>query len=400
MRRISDAQRRARLVHRHHLDGRAAGPVEAVAAVVAMHASDPLTPFLGVRARVQGATVAALERALYEDRTLVRAHAVRRTLFVTTRTDAVVLAAAAGRDVAAKERRRLEGWLAAELGPDAVAGWLDEVTGAVRAALADGVPRSTTELTTLVPALGLEVTLGSGRWASRSPVSSRLLFVLAMEGAVVRAAPAGTWRSSQYRWADAAAWFGTEPERLADPAEAQVALTRRYLATHGPATVEDVRWWTGWTVRRTAAALAASGAEVVALDDGGEGYVLSGDEAGDDGHGPSGDGAPVVSFLPGLDPSPMGWKRREWFLGPDDGPAASRVYDRNGNVGPTIWVDGRIVGGWAVRADGEVAHHLFEDVGAETAAAIAADAAAVTTWLGGTAVTPRFRTPLERDLTA
>jgi hypothetical protein len=57
------------------------------------------------------------------------------------------------------------------------------------------------------------------------------------------------------------------------------------------------------------------------------------------------------------------------------------------------------VGGWAQRKDGEIAVRLLEDVGAEAAAAIAAEAQRLREWIGpGTTVTPRFRTPLEREL--
>ena len=71
---------------------------------------------------------------------------------------------------------------------------------------------------------------------------------------------------------------------------------------------------------------------------------------------PAGDPGPWVALLPALDPTPMGWQQRDWFLGPH-GPA---LFDRSGNIGPTVWVDGRIVGGWAQRRDGEVAVRLLE----------------------------------------
>ena len=57
---------------------------------------------------------------------------------------------------------------------------------------------------------------------------------------------------------------------------------------------------------------------------------------------------PWAALLPALDSTPMGWQRREWFLGEH----ASRLFDRNGNVRPTLWWDGRIVGGRAQDRDG------------------------------------------------
>ncbi len=76
--------------------------------------------------------------------------------------------------------------------------------------------------------------------------------------------------------------------------------------------------------------------------------------------------APTACLLPGLDPTPMGYKDRGWFLGDHQ----SALFDRNGNVGPTVWVDGRIVGGWAVRTDGSVVLRLLEDVGTEAEARV------------------------------
>ena len=120
--------------------------------------------------------------------------------------------------------------------------------------------------------------------------------------------------------------------------------------------------------------------------------MLAGDEPPDESAAP----APVAALLPALDPTPMGWQARDWYLGPH-GPA---LFDRTGNIGPTVWWEGRIVGGWAQRATGEVACRLLEDIGSDGAAAVSAEAARLEEWLGPARVTPRFRTPLERSLVA
>ena len=75
------------------------------------------------------------------------------------------------------------------------------------------------------------------------------------------------------------------------------------------------------------------------------------------------------------------------------------LFDRNGNAGPTIWVDGRVVGGWAQRKSGEVVHRLLEDVGRQAKSGIEAEGARIEKWLGDLRVIPRFRTPLETELT-
>jgi hypothetical protein len=104
---------------------------------------------------------------------------------------------------------------------------------------------------------------------------------------------------------------------------------------------------------------------------------------------------PWFALLPALDPAPMGWRERGWYLGEH----RAALFDRTGNIGPTVWCDGRIVGGWAQRRrDGAVVFRLLQDVGGEAERAIAAEAARLQDWIGDVRVTARFRTPLEREL--
>jgi hypothetical protein len=166
-----------------------------------------------------------------------------------------------------------------------------------------------------------------------------------------------------------------------------MTLARAWLSSFGPGTAADLQWWAGWTAGQTKKALTAVEAVPVDLD-GRVGYVLPGDEA------PEVAIEPWVAFLPALDPTPMGWKERDWYLGAHK----ARLFDNTGNIGPTVWADGRIVGGWGQPESGEVRYQLLEDVGAETSARIEAEADRWTTWLAGVRVTPRFRAPLEKQL--
>jgi hypothetical protein len=110
-------------------------------------------------------------------------------------------------------------------------------------------------------------------------------------------------------------------------------------------------------------------------------------------------GGAGAALLPALDPTAMGWQQRDWYLPPELWPS---LFDRSGNVGPTVWWNGRVVGAWAQRPDGEIVWRILdrEGVGAEAEAAIAQQAEGLRSLLGPTRVTPRFRTPLERELTA
>lgn len=388
--RISVAQRRARLAHRHHLalGARAADPVEAARGLVALHSTDPASVFLAVHARTAPVPVAAIEAALYEQRALVRMHGMRRTMFVVETPLAPVVQAACTDAVAEQSWRRYAKLLAEHGAGDLP--WLAEVAEQTLQALIARGEATGAQLSADVPRLRTQLLLNPGKkYESQQNITTWVLFLLAAEGRIVRGRPRGSWASSQYTWSPAAAWLPQEWPAV--PVEAARAeLVRRWLAAFGPGTVADLRWWTGLTAGQVKQALAAVGPVEVELDGGTTGLVLPGDLA------PEPEPEPWVALLPALDPTPMGWPERSWFLGDH----AKTLFDRNGNIGPTVWCDGRIAGGWAQRPGGEIVHRLLEDVGREAAAAVEAAAGALTGWVDRVRITPRFRTPLERELAA
>lgn len=377
-----------------------------------LHATDPATVFLSARARVPGLTVAGLEAALYEDRHLVRMLAMRRTMFVVPVALVPVLQAACTDAIAARLHTRLVTELTkTELG-DGAAAWLDRVLDATRAVVEARGHATGTQISDEVPDLRRTLRYGEGKsWGGEITITSQALTLLAAQGHLVRGRPKGTLIGSQYEWAATDRWLDSVPEPWPTE-EARIELVRRWLAAFGPGTLEDLQWWTGWNKGQTKAVVAALGAEVVEveLDDGALALLLA--EQAD----PVPPPAPWVALLPALDATAMGWKGRDFYLGAPTsrsggplGPVSRsggplglrpRLFDRNGNIGPTAWCDGRVVGGWAQRTDGEVVVELLEDVGAEATAALEAEAEGVQAWLGGVVVKPRFPTPLERELLA
>ncbi|MFP5370329.1 MAG: DNA glycosylase AlkZ-like family protein, partial [Actinomycetes bacterium] len=97
------------VTHRLAPAHRAATPEAVAASMVALHATDPASVHLAVASRTAGggAPVAAIDAALYDDRTIVRVMGMRRTLWAVPADLVPVVAAACGRTVAADERRKL-----------------------------------------------------------------------------------------------------------------------------------------------------------------------------------------------------------------------------------------------------------------------------------------------------
>ncbi len=127
MRAIDVDERRARLALRHHLlPGTRTDDLPLLADdLVALHSSDPVTVYLSAMARMARPSIEAVERALYADRSLIRHHAMRRTLWVATPAVVRQMHAAATRRLVAPERKRLAGMLA-QSGIDDPDAWLDQ----------------------------------------------------------------------------------------------------------------------------------------------------------------------------------------------------------------------------------------------------------------------------------
>ncbi len=381
-------QRRARLVARQ------LSPVgttlEAARSVLVLHATDPATVYLSVLARAPGLGLADVASALYEDRALVRMMAMRRTLFVVPRDLADVVHHAAAVGVAATMRRRLLTELAAAPtdpvlpeGPEALATWLTGTEQGTERAMAALGTATGAALGAAEPRLRTAILPRTDKaYDVRRTITSQVLALLGAEGRLVRGRPSGSWTSRQHTWEAGTAWWPDGVPDL-DPAAARAALVAAYLRRFGPASEADVAWWTGWALGVTRKALAAL--DTVPL---GDGVVLAEDEA------PVADPGPSAVLLPALDPTPMGWKGRHWFLPEDPTP----FYDPYGNVGPTIWWRGEVVGGWAVRPDGTLATRLVADRGTEATEAVGAATEALAPRLEGATVVPSFPTPLERAL--
>lgn len=348
--RVSTAERRSRLADRHRLlPHRAVDDVAVLARdVLALHSSDPVSVYLSAAARMVTPSIAAVESALYDRRQVLRHHAMRRTLWVTTPELMARMHATTTAGYAAAQHRRLLGMLA-DNGIEDGEDWLTAARTDLLELLRSEGPMTARVLGQRVPRLAHPLRLAVGKpYEGTQAAHTRVLLQLGFEGAIVRTRPVGTWISGQYTWAAMESWLpgallgpdGAPPE--ARPAARDLA--HQWLSRFGPGTTTDLQWYFGWTATVTRRALAD--AEAVPVDlDGGSGWLAADDPLLD--RDPPQE-EPWVAVLPGLDPTVMGWKERDWYL-----PAsAARCFDRNGNAGPSIWVDGRVVGGWGLTGDG------------------------------------------------
>jgi hypothetical protein len=359
MLRATDDHRRARIARRHGLDPahRHVSIEAAAAAMTALHATEAATPYLALHARIESLTVDDVATVLYDERSLVRVMAMRRTLWIVGRDLVPAVIGSAGRRVADVQRRgtmkeavELEG----ALGPN----WIDDAAARILECL-DGRELSAKQLRAELPELAGTFTAAPGtKWSTDVPTMTRLLVILSASGSVVRGHNDGHWRISKPLWTATDSWLG-EPVVPMPSEDGYAEIVRRLLWTFGPVTEDDLVWWLGSTKGTVRAALADASAMSVTLDTGSTGWVLPDDTADLE---VAADVEPWVALLPTLDPTTMGWRNRDFYLDPALTPF---LFDRAGNAGTTAWVDGRIVGCWVQDTDERVRLILSTEVSAD-----------------------------------
>ncbi|HUF37896.1 MAG TPA: winged helix DNA-binding domain-containing protein [Anaerolineales bacterium] len=288
-------------------------------------------------ARVQNLEVAHVEQALV-DRRLVKAAAMRRTLFLLPAKDlAVYVRGTAGRAEKGIGWARRKGVPEAtiEAAIDAVLAALDEPL--TRPEIAERVGRTLRVPVQEVQGGGW----GSARKLAAIPVGEIAfpvwdLLHLAAAREVFCYGPA---RGKEPTFVRADAWIPGWQDVPRE--EAERLLLRRYLQAFGPATPEDFALWTGNSLRETRKLWAREGAGFAEVEvEGWKAHVLKEDLAALEAARLE---RPHVRLLPYFDVFLLGHKDRSHML---TGEYRARVLRPQGWVAPVVLVDGRAAGVW------------------------------------------------------
>jgi hypothetical protein len=173
---------------------------------------------------------------------------------------------------------------------------------------------------------------------------SRVMGQMCDEGLLARGMPKAGWAGNTYTYYPFSDYFpGPALDGVPEP-EAIVSLVDCYLAAFGPATEDDIAWWTGLPKKRVKEALSELQGQIVNVDIPelkGDFRMLRSDEQKF--RTIKALRKPAVSLLPVLDPYTMGYKGRDRFLDPT---YYNSVYDRSGNGTSVILVNGMLDGIW------------------------------------------------------
>src|SRR5438552_1811858 len=314
-------------IGRHHLDRRApAGSLLAVARrLCGLHAQVMSSAELTVWARVEDLDRRAVQRALWEDRTLVKTWAMRGTLHLLPAGELPLWHAALS-----TSRRYLKPALWQKYFGITIEE-LDRLTEAIAAAL-DGRVMTREELVREVGRLtgsaAFGVKLAESSWGTilkPAAFTGRLCF--------------GPSLGQRVRFTHPDTWLAQAAQPM-NPEAAAAAITRRYLAAYGPATCDDfAKWWGGASVTSIRQWIASLGDEVSAVElDGRTAWMLA-EHAREARELPP---SRSVSLLPAFDQYVISASRHARSLLPGD--LRPRVYRPQGWVSPVLLVNGRMEG--------------------------------------------------------
>jgi hypothetical protein len=319
-------------------------PETVVERLLAVQGQDPRGARLAIRARSEGLTASDVDRAL-DDRTLLITWLNRGTLHLVRSEDYPWLQALTAPRLVTSGARRLaqEGVV-----PDAA----ERGVRTIERALADEGPLTRGQLRERIAVAGVR---------TEGQALVHLLLQVSLRGIAVR----GPMVGREHAYVLVRDWLGRQAPIDRDRALAELAL--RYLAGHGPAGERDLAKWAGLPLRDARAGLGAIASKLIEREDG----------LVDLARRPAAAELPPPRLLGSFDPVLHGWVSREPML-VDKEP----IITLNGVFRPFALVRGRAVAVWSLRA-GEVTLKPFGRLTRADAAALRADALAVTSYLGG-----------------
>jgi len=324
----------ARRLARHALTEPATdlSPADVASVLCGAHAQILSAAELSIGRRIAGATRVDVQRAVWDDRTLVKTFGPRGTVHLLSTTDLPMWTGALSALPSSTPMH-----------PDPVrftAEQADEVIAAIGDALAD------TELT--VDELTEAVVARTGPWAGERTMEAfqdlwprwrQLTSTAAHRGVLCFGANRGrnVTYTNPHRWLP-----GFRPD---DGAAALRALVKRYLYAYGPATPQHFAKWLSIPPRRAAELFEELAGELERVElDGEPAWTIGGDTCTPQPHR-------GVCLLPYFDPYVVAGQPRKLLY---PGAAATRALTPSGQAGnyPVLLVDGVVGGVWHQQRSG------------------------------------------------
>ncbi|TFG32391.1 winged helix DNA-binding domain-containing protein [Candidatus Thorarchaeota archaeon] len=331
------------------LDEKVPDYCEVAKSQLGLHSTDYWTPYFSVWSRIGDFDAKDMYESLDSGRNLVRTHAFRTTIHVMHIDNLSMIINATGPSLF--KACRTDKYRKVDVLTDKE---IESMLSDVRDALREG-PLGTSDLKKVVPEIG-------------DHVRSALLMLMA-HGEVVRA-KAKHARSNLTSYALLSQWVDGFKLKIVDEQDAITTLIQHHIERFGPVTIDDIAWWLRLTKTVVKSAITSLGEEIVTLNFGNsQMYMGSSDfEITSSIEKPKDN---LVWFLPyedhflkafidrsnfideSIQPMVFPADRRHFWPSNPDVPQImpSKGSRATGEVRPTIWLDGRVVGRWELDDD-------------------------------------------------
>ncbi|MHA1136576.1 MAG: winged helix DNA-binding domain-containing protein [Candidatus Thorarchaeota archaeon] len=316
-----------------------------------LHSTDYWTPYFSTWARIGDFDAKDMFESLDNGRKLVRNHAFRTTIHVMHIDNLSMIISATGPSL--YKAYRTDKYRKIDILSDKE---IEAMFAAVKKALRKE-PLNTSALKKALPELG-------------EHVRSALLMLMA-RGEVVRA-KAKHARSNLTSYALLEQWVEGFKLKLTDEQEAITNLIRHHIDRFGPVSTDDIAWWLRQTKTTVKGSISSLGEEIVTINTGKkEKYMLRSDFGIAKAYEKSKED--LVWFLPyedhflkafidrtgfieeSIQPMLFPADRKHFWPSNPDAPQImpGKGSRATGEVRPTIWLNGRVVGRWEIDDDGK-----------------------------------------------
>lgn len=336
---LTQEQANSYILYKQHLreDAHSDNLLQVTEDLVGLHATEPLSPYLSLFARMKKFQRKSLDDALSEKRQLGKVRFVRNTVFVLPR-DMLPIAFVGLRQSLGKrvfEYLEQRGITCQDY----------EKYSAQILEVLSGTGKSAREIKTV---LGVQASL------------SAVINVMCDQGLLIRGLPKTGWKSNQHIYFRMQDFFPNLDVQRDTDEEAKKSIVKRYITAYGPVTERDISWWTRFPKAEINQILVSLKPDItqVEIESLEKNFLMRSVDL-DKMNSLKRIGKAQVNVLPMLDPYLMGYKDRDRML---DSQFYDYVYDRSGNATSSILVNGRIIGVWDYSKDSqtEIRWFLFQ----------------------------------------
>lgn len=326
--------------------------VKVISRICGLNSQTARAPYISLWSRIKDFKKAQLNRALYEEKLLIKAWLMRGTVHTIPSDEYPIFQKALGPGLARDWSATLE---------KRGLGLSIKAREKLGKKIVDILAEASLAKNELLPQIKHLLQGFSER--EQKIIISRTLRGLSYEGLVCHAEPTGPWyHFKENRFTVVENWFEGRKFRKVDEMDARQNLALAYLAGYGPASVADFAYWTGLKAgeaNRTFEEIKDELVEVKIRETKGSYWMLA--EDADAIADIDMKREPEVRFLPEFDPLIMGHKNKSRIL---DEAYRRQVFLRLADVAPVFLVNGRVAGTWNYKfTDQSLDISLFKGLG-------------------------------------